>query len=127
MHQKPSLFQRIGGEQAIGPLVDEFYERIINDENLAPFFKNSSVDHIRTMQREFLTVALGGDPVYSGRPLAHVHHGRGIKPSHFQLFVDHLGKVLEAHGIAEEEMVEVIEHVNTYVDEIVGSSGGVDG
>lgn len=108
-------------------MVDEFYLRIMQDNELAPFFEASSIDHIRGMQREFLTVALGGDPVYSGRPLAHVHHGRGIKPRHFKLFVRHLGEVLRDHGIAEEEMIEVIGHVNKHVDEIVGNGGGVDG
>lgn len=127
MEQQPSLFTRIGGNEAIAPLVDEFYLRIMGDEELAPFFEKSSMEHIRGMQREFLTVALGGDPVYQGRPLAHVHHGRGIKPHHFNLFIKHLGEVLRDHGIAGEEMNEVITHINTYVDEIVGSGSGVDG
>lgn len=127
MNQSPSLFQRIGGDAALGPLVDEFYQRIVEDEELAPFFAHSPMERIRSMQREFLTVALGGDPVYQGRPLAHVHHGMGIKPHHFQLFVDHLAAVLRSRDIPEKEMSEVIAHINTYVDEIIGSGGGTDG
>ena len=127
MNTTPTLYDRLGGKDAIGALVYELYDRIGRDEELAPFFSNTSFDHLRTMQREFLTLALGGEGEYTGRPLSHVHHGMGIKPHHFQLFVDHLADVLKDHDIPETEMTEVIDRVNILADEITGAGGGLDG
>lgn len=122
-----TLYDRIGGALAVEKLIDDFYERILADPELAPFFANSSVDNVRTMQREFFAVALDGESSYTGRPLSYVHHGRGIQPKHFQLFVGHLAESLDGHDISKQDMFEIIDRINSYVDEVVGSGGGVDG
>ena len=118
--------ERIGGAEAMGSLVNEFYARVETDPELGPFFRGHAMEPIQRMMREFLTVSLGGSPEYSGRPLAHVHQGLKIKPHHFKLFVDHLRVVLKSRGIGEEDMSQIIDQVNIQVDEISGG-GGVDG
>jgi hemoglobin len=36
----PTLFERIGGEQKIAEVVDDFYDRVLADPELKPFFRN---------------------------------------------------------------------------------------
>ena len=122
-----SLYERIGGAAAVEKLIDDFYVRVVEDEELAPFFKDTEMEKLRRMQKEFFAVALDGPSEYTGRPLSYVHHGRGIKPSHFQRYVDHLNETLEGFEISERDHLDIISRVNTYVDEIVGGAGGVDG
>ncbi len=74
----PTLFERIGGKQMIAEVVDDFYPRVFADPELKPFFKNTSIDKQRSMQQEFFGAALDGPITYTGKPLSHVHHGRGI-------------------------------------------------
>ena len=121
-----SLFDRIGGEPVVESLIDTFYERVLSDEKLKPFFKNTPMDKLRHMQREFFAAALDGPIKYSGRPLAYVHQGRGIKPSHIGRFVGHLLDSLKDSNLDENDINEIIDHVNTYADEITGG-GSVDG
>ena len=121
-----SLYDRLGGEETISNLVDDFYDRITGDETLRPFFANSSMDSIRRMQREFFAAALGGPIVYAGRGLREAHAGRGITKAHFRLFIDHLMGSLKAHDISEQDGYEIISRLNTYVDEIIGDAT-VDG
>ena len=71
-----ALYERIGGQAAVGELIDDFYERVLTDPKLAPFFTDSSMSHLRTMQREFFAAALGGPIRYSGPSLAEIHVGR---------------------------------------------------
>ncbi len=78
MGENMSLYDRVGGEETITRLVDAFYERVLADEELAPFFSGTSMDKQRRMQREFFAVALGGPIKYSGRPLGDAHRGLGI-------------------------------------------------
>jgi hemoglobin len=47
-------FERVGGEQTIRELIHEFYDRVIADPDLKPFFKNTSMGKLRRMQREFI-------------------------------------------------------------------------
>ncbi len=42
-----TLFERIGGEQMIAEVVDDFYARVLADPELKPFFRNSSIDKLR--------------------------------------------------------------------------------
>ena len=52
LEEQQTLFQRVGGEQAIAELINEFYDRVLADPELKPFFKDTSVDKLRRMQRE---------------------------------------------------------------------------
>ncbi len=121
-----SLYERIGGEETIASLIDAFYDRIISDEELRPFFANSSVETIRRMQREFFAAALGGPIVYAGRGLREAHSGRGITKVHFRRFIDHLMETLKDYEISEQDSYDIISRLNTYVDEIT-SDTNVDG
>lgn len=122
-----TLFHRIGGEETISRLIDDFYQRVMNDDELSPFFVDVPMEKLRRMQREFFTVALDGESNYSGRPLAYVHHGRGIKPRHFQRYVEHLDATLSSFQLTSDDHQQIISRINTYVDEIVGGGSGVDG
>jgi hemoglobin len=116
----PTLFERIGGEQMIAEVVDDFYERILADPELKPFFINTAMDKLRPMQREFFSAALDGPITYTGKPLSHVHHGRGITKHHFTLFVNHLLDTLRDRGINDQDVTDIIGRINTYADEITG-------
>ena len=118
----PSLYDRIGGESAIESLIIEFYVRVMGDAELAPFFRSSSLEKLHAMQREFFAMALGGPVSYSGRPMAHVHHGHGITTQHFARFVGHLVDTLADMGVSEDEAAEVVDRINHYANEVVGES-----
>ena len=117
-----TLFDRIGGEQAIAELIHEFYDRVLADPKLKPFFKDTSVDKLRRMQREFFSAALDGPITYTGRPLSHVHHGRGITKHHFARYVDHLIDTLQSCDITDQDVNDIIGRISTYANEITGDA-----
>lgn len=122
-NKQETLFERVGGEQAISGLIDEFYDRVVADPDLKPFFKNTSMEKLRRMQFEFFSAALDGPILYTGRPLSHVHHGRGITKNHFALYVDHLIGTLRDHGINEQDVNDLVGRISTYANEITGDIG----
>lgn len=122
MSTPPSLYERLGGSPGIENLIESFYIRVLADPELAPFFRDVALDRLKSMQREFFSMALGGPVTYSGRPLGHVHHGRGITRHHFALFVAHLLETLRDLGCDDTETDAVIEHINTFANEITGTS-----
>ena len=124
--EETSLYDRIGGEEGIAGMVDDFYGRVLANPDLKPFFENVPMERLLNMQREFFGAATGGPVVYSGKPIAHVHRPLGIKRRHFQQFTEILIETLQEKGIDEQEILDLISRVNVYADEIVGEST-VDG
>jgi hemoglobin len=126
-----SLYERLGGDEAVLHLVGEFYRRVLADEILSPFFANTPMKRLERMQLEFFSAALGGPVHYTGRPLSEAHAGRGIERRHMQRFLDHLFGALETLTQApadspshlrldDQDKLEIISRINTYVAEITG-------
>jgi hemoglobin len=117
-----TLYDRIGGAPVIETLIPAFYARILSDPDLAPFFKHASMESLHGMQQQFFAMALDGPVTYTGRPLGSVHHGRGITTAHFSRFVHHLLETLSAIGVSTQEADEVIARIDTFSNEITGTS-----
>ena len=69
----PSLYERIGGAEAVRSMVEQFYQRVLSDEQLAPHFRHAPMSKLQHMQTEFFSAALDGPSLYSGRPVRHAH------------------------------------------------------
>lgn len=121
------LYQRIGGEEGIDKLIDAFYVQVLDDEKLAPFFRHVDMTKLHHMQREFFSAALGGPITYTGRPIGHVHYGRGIDPHHIRRFVGHMFETLKSFDLTEAERDAIIDRINRYSAELLGDGGGLDG
>lgn len=122
----PSLYERIGGQAAIQEIVRLMYERVLRDETLAPFFANTSMDHLRHMNTEFIASALDGPVQYSGAELVAVHRGRGITRAHFSSFVGHLAVALEQQGVSPTDVDAVLGRIAMFAGKITGDAN-VDG
>lgn len=122
MSTGPSLYDRLGGEIGIETLVNRFYDRVISDPILAPFFRNTSMDKLARMQRELMGAAFGGPQAYGGLDLAWAHHGRGITNSHFNQFFQHLLATIEGLGVATDDVNEVVHRISVYKNQITGDA-----
>jgi len=118
-----TLYERIGGDSAIERLLANFYHRVYADPELSPFFRHADLGKLIRMQRLFFTVALGGPDEYTGRPIATVHAGMGVRRRHFARFVEHMIETLDDIGVGEENAAEIITRINTFADDIVGGHG----
>lgn len=127
MSSEPTtLYDRIGGEEAVTRLLAAFYERVLADPELSPFFIDIPIDKLRTMQREFFSAALDGPIGYTGRSLRAVHAGLGIRPDHVRRFLEHLVETLEGQGLDEDDRYDVYSRIAMRADEITGATS-VDG
>ena len=60
-----SIYESIGGPDAVAEAVEKFYARLTSDPDIAVFFEGADMDQLATRQRMFLTAALG--PRHRGR------------------------------------------------------------
>lgn len=83
----PSIYAQIGGAEAPETVVEDFYDRVLADGELANFFTGTNMARLRGKQVEFFAAALGGPEPYTGAPMSQVHRGRGITMHHFNLAI----------------------------------------
>ena len=125
--QGQSLYERVGGEAGVPRLIGIFYGRVVADPQLSPFFAHIPMEKLHRMQVEFFTSALGGPLQYSGRPLAHVHAGRGISPAHLRRFIEHLLATLETLALSRQDVQSIYDRIALEADDIAADSDGLGG
>jgi hemoglobin len=119
----PSLFERLGGETAIEAAVVGFYERLMSDPTLAPFFDGLDMEAQIKKQIAFMTMAFAGPSRYTGRDLRTAHAklvARGLSDSHFDAVQIHLRETLEELGIDGATVREVAGIVETTRRDVLG-------
>lgn len=110
-----SLFDRLGGEAAVEAAVVDFYERVMADPTLAPFFEHLEMDAQIKKQIAFMTMAFGGPNKYTGKDLRTAHAklvaSKGLNDGHFDSVASHLRDTLTELGIDDATTSEVIQVV----------------
>jgi hemoglobin len=121
-----TLYERIGGKPKIERLVTAFYQRVLSDPLLMPFFENTEVERLKRMQIAFFTIALGGPEPSEMPSLVQAHRGRGIRRNHLTRFTEILIETLKSLDIDEHDINKIYERVATYSNDILGDTS-VDG
>jgi hemoglobin len=70
---KKSLFVKLGGEAAINAVVDKFYEFMLVDPVVSPFFATIDMNKQKTRQKQFITLVTGGPNNYEGADMKTAH------------------------------------------------------
>jgi len=115
-----TLYERLGGMVSIDAAVDRFYERVVGDPELAPFFDGVDLHRLRGHQKAFLAMALGSPRRYEGRGLAEAHRHLGINDHHVDLVAGHLAAVLAGLGVLPVLVDEVVAAVDGLRDVVLG-------
>jgi hemoglobin len=117
-----SIYAKIGGHEAIEVVVEDFYVRVLADDQLAGFFTGTNMSRLKGKQVEFFAAALGGPEPYTGAPMKQVHQGRGITMHHFGLVAGHLGDALTAAGVPAETVTEILGAVSPLAADIASDA-----
>jgi hemoglobin len=103
-----TLFARLGGEAAIEAAVVRFYDKVMADPTLSPFFAHLDLENQIRKQIAFLTLAFGGPNNYTGRQLRTAHAPLGLSEQHFDAVANHLKDTLEELGVDPSTIGEVL-------------------
>jgi len=105
-----NLYELIGGHDTIKAATERFYERVLEDESLRPFFSETDMAHLRSRQIMFVSMLLGGR-TYTGKDIRGAHSAarvQGITDEHFDLFLKHFRAALEDVGVEPENAERVM-------------------
>src|SRR5205085_521230 len=120
--RQKTLYERLGGYDAIAAVVDDFIGRLIADKQFERFFAGHSVDskkHIRQLFIDQLCAATGGPCIYGGRTMKVSHEGLGITEADWDASAKHLVATLNKFKVKKREKDEVIALVSSLKKDIV--------
>ena len=119
---KKSLYDRLGGYDAIAAVVDDFIGRLVTDKKLTKFFVGHSEDSLKKIRMHVidqLCAAAGGPCLYTGRDMKTSHHGLGITSDDWDAAANHLVETLDKFKVPAAEKGELLAFVGTLKKDIV--------
>ena len=106
-----TLYQRLGGYDAIAGFVDTAFPRVAAHPQLNHLFRGHSRDS-QFRQRQLIVDALcaaaGGPCVYIGRPMKPVHVGLGITEAEWKVFMGVIEKAAGERNFRDAERKEFL-------------------
>ena len=122
MVQDKSLYERIGGYNALAAVVDDFITRLVTDKQFEKFFSGHSTDSKKRIRQHILDqfcAATGGPCIYTGRDMKMTHSGLGITDAEWDAAAKHLTASLDKFKVPEKEKGEVLSFVTSLKKDIV--------
>lgn len=135
---KPTLFERLGGEQGINAIVDDFVNRALADPRVnwqrqglkrGGFWRRNrslewdasqaNVQRVKKHIAQFFALSTGGPTTYEGRDMRQVHEGLRITNAQFDAAVGDLKATLDKLAVATDDQKELLAIVETTRTQVV--------
>ena len=122
MEKPKSLYQRLGGYDALAAVTDDFIGRLATDKQLSRFFVGHSEDSLKRIRQhviDLLCATSGGPCAYTGRDMKTSHKGMGITEAEWNAAAGHLVATLDKFKVPMAEKNEVLAAVSSLKKDIV--------
>ncbi len=117
-----SLYERLGGQNAVNTAVDIFYRKVLADDKVNYFFENVDMEKQINKQKGFLTMVFGGPNHYTGKDMREGHRHlvkKGLNDSHVDIIINHLGSTLQELGANDADIQDVAAIANSVRDDVL--------
>jgi hemoglobin len=115
-----SLYDRLGGVDAIKAVVKDFVEeQVAKDARINARFVNADLTKLQEQLTNQICEATGGPCKYTGKNMKESHAGMGINDTEFGALVEDLKKSLAKLNVPQAEQDELISALATMHDDIV--------
>jgi len=118
--QQKSLYERLGGKDAITAVVDDFVANVAADNRINRFFARTNIPNLKRNLVDQICQATGGPCAYTGRDMRTAHKGMGITDADFNALVEDLQKSLNKFKVPEKEQGELLGILGPLKPQIVG-------
>ena len=106
--EQRSLYDRLGGREAIVAVIDDFVGRAAADSRIHGKFARTDVPRLKAMLVEEVCAATGGLETYTGRDMHETHDGMGVTAGEFDALVADLVATLDQFNVPAAEQQELI-------------------
>jgi hemoglobin len=106
-----TIFERYGGFATVRKIVSSFYEYVLEDDVMAPYFQGIDMRRQIDHQSKFISAVMGGPGSYSDDHLQRVHARLGITHEAFLVMAGLLKEAMEDHGMASADVGAVMHEI----------------
>jgi hemoglobin len=103
-----SLYERLGGLDAITAVVDSFVARCAEDARINRKFERSDVPRLKKMLVDQVCDATGGPCTYTGRDMRETHDGMAVTAGEFDALVEDLLATLDEFDVPKREQDDLV-------------------
>ncbi|NVJ98672.1 MAG: group 1 truncated hemoglobin [Alphaproteobacteria bacterium] len=107
-----SLYDAVGGDAAVNAAVDLFYEKVLADPILIPFFEGVNMDGQSAKQKAFFTTIFKGDTAGADAYMRRAHKGlvdnKGLSDPHFNAVAGHLQATLQELEVPADLITQIM-------------------
>lgn len=117
-----SLYERLGGYDAITAVANNLLPRLQADPELGRYWQHRGEDGIKREKQlliDFLCSSAGGPVYYTGRDMITSHKGMKITEGDWSAFLGHLNATLEAFQVPQAERDQVVAFIQSTKSDIV--------
>jgi hemoglobin len=116
-----SLYDRLGGKDAITVVIDDFVANVAADKRINARFAKTNIPHLKQMLVEQVCQATGGPCTYTGKSMKEAHKGMKITEVEFNALVEDLTQSLDKHNVGATEKNELLNALGGMKGDIVGA------
>ena len=109
MAQTKSLYDRLGGGDAINALTESWVARVGGDDRANGKFARTDIPRLMKEVADQLCEVTGGPCVYTGRSMRETHAGMETTAGEFDVVTQHLGAALDELRVPKTEQDELVE------------------
>ncbi len=120
MADKKTLFEKIGGMDAVNAAVDIFYKKVLKDESINHFFTSTDMKTQSAKQKAFLAYAFGAPLAYTGKNMRDAHAHMDLTEAHFGSVATHLVETLQELNVPQNLIDEVLTIAVSTKDDVLG-------
>lgn len=106
---RQSLYEKYGGFSTVSRLVMSLYDRILEDDEIGPFFDDVDMPRLIDHQTKFVSSLMGGPASFSDTHIAGAHRDLTILDSHFDRLKAILAETLADFGLTDEDAATVLD------------------
>lgn len=100
----PALWAELQDGRHVRVILDAFYRKVFADEQLAPYFQNTTESHAAGKQYAFLYESITGQDVYFGDNPHNAHHTMVISHALFDHRQNLMLETLQEHGLSDNQI-----------------------
>ena len=104
-----TLFEKYGGFSTISKIVLTFYDRMIDDDLVGPFFDDVDLSKLIDHQNKFVTSLMGGPASFSDDHIERVHRNMTIEDCHFDRLKEIMTETLSGFDVDSEDIETILD------------------
>ncbi|WP_299848777.1 group 1 truncated hemoglobin [uncultured Roseovarius sp.] len=104
-----SLFDKYGGFSAVSKIVLSLYDRLLDDDDVGPFFDDVDMPKLIDHQTKFVSSLMGGPASFTDDHIARAHRGMTIEDHHFDRLKVMVAETLSDFDLTQDDITTILD------------------